>query len=185
MKQPWVYMSSPSRSPLPPPSPPAPSRSCGKSYLTSFGSNIWRRETAEWLNEDQAIDLTPTIVLLNKNITSYRSCISSVMQTDIFESQCYLNKIITCTYRIMQRHIFILKNRWKLIFGRISCLSLKSSHLKLFTKYNELLNSQLFLLDWRPVYEWKKIMRILSSVSKSTYMHVCSVISNSLQYHGL
>ena len=27
MKCPWVYMSSPSRSPLPPPSPPAPSRS--------------------------------------------------------------------------------------------------------------------------------------------------------------
>ena len=27
MKRPWVYMSSPSRSPLPPPSPPAPSRS--------------------------------------------------------------------------------------------------------------------------------------------------------------
>ena len=27
MKQPWVYMCSPSRSPLPPPSPPAPSRS--------------------------------------------------------------------------------------------------------------------------------------------------------------
>ena len=26
MKQPWVYMCSPSRSPLPPPSPPAPSR---------------------------------------------------------------------------------------------------------------------------------------------------------------
>ena len=27
MKQPWVYMCSPSRSPLPPPPPPAPSRS--------------------------------------------------------------------------------------------------------------------------------------------------------------
>ena len=27
MKQPWVYMCSPSRSPLPPPSPPTPSRS--------------------------------------------------------------------------------------------------------------------------------------------------------------
>ena len=27
MKRPWVHMSSPSRSPLPPPSPPAPSRS--------------------------------------------------------------------------------------------------------------------------------------------------------------
>ena len=26
MKQPWVYMCSPSQSPLPPPSPPAPSR---------------------------------------------------------------------------------------------------------------------------------------------------------------
>ena len=45
MKQPWVYMCSPSRSLLPPPSPPAPSRSsqCTRSERLSHASNLgWR-----------------------------------------------------------------------------------------------------------------------------------------------
>ena len=42
MKQPWVYMCSPSRSPLPPPSPPDPSRSsqCTRSERLSHASNL-------------------------------------------------------------------------------------------------------------------------------------------------
>ena len=42
MKQPWVYMCSPSWSPLPPPSPPAPSRSsqCTRSERLSHASNV-------------------------------------------------------------------------------------------------------------------------------------------------
>ena len=42
MKQPWVYMCSPSRSSLPPPSPPAPSRSsqCTRSERLSHASNL-------------------------------------------------------------------------------------------------------------------------------------------------
>ena len=42
MKQPWVYMCSPSRSPLPPPSPPAPSRfsQCTRSDRLSHASNL-------------------------------------------------------------------------------------------------------------------------------------------------
>ena len=42
MKQPWVYMCSPSRSPLPPPSPPDPSRSsqCTRSEYLSHASNL-------------------------------------------------------------------------------------------------------------------------------------------------
>ena len=42
MKQPWVYMCSPSRPPFPPPSPPAPSRSsqCTRSELLSHASNL-------------------------------------------------------------------------------------------------------------------------------------------------
>ena len=42
MKQPWVYMCSPSRSPRPPPSPPAPSRSsqCTRSKRLSHASNL-------------------------------------------------------------------------------------------------------------------------------------------------
>ena len=42
MKQPWVYMCSPSRSPLPPPSPPDPSRSsqCTRSEGLSHASNL-------------------------------------------------------------------------------------------------------------------------------------------------
>ena len=42
MKQPWVYMCSPSRSPLPPPTPPAPSRSsqCTRSERLSHASNL-------------------------------------------------------------------------------------------------------------------------------------------------
>ena len=42
MKQPWVYMCSPSQSPLPPPSPPAPSRSsqCTRSERLSHASNL-------------------------------------------------------------------------------------------------------------------------------------------------
>ena len=42
MKRPWVYMSSPPRSPLPPPSPPAPSRSSQstRSERLSHASNL-------------------------------------------------------------------------------------------------------------------------------------------------
>ena len=42
MKQPWVYMCSPSQSPLPPPSPPTPSRSsqCTRSKRLSHASNL-------------------------------------------------------------------------------------------------------------------------------------------------
>ena len=42
MKQPWVYMCSPSRSPLSPPSPPAPSRfsQCTRSEHLSHASNL-------------------------------------------------------------------------------------------------------------------------------------------------
>ena len=42
IKQPWVYMCSPSRSPLPPPSPPEPSRSsqCTRSKRLSHASNL-------------------------------------------------------------------------------------------------------------------------------------------------
>ena len=42
MKQPWVYMCSPSRSPFPPPSLPAPSRSsqCTRSKRLSHASNL-------------------------------------------------------------------------------------------------------------------------------------------------
>ena len=42
MKQPWVYMCSPSRSPFPPPSPPAPSRfsQCPRSERLSHASNL-------------------------------------------------------------------------------------------------------------------------------------------------
>ena len=42
MKQPWVYMCSPSWSPLPPPSPPAPSRSsqCTRSERLSHASPL-------------------------------------------------------------------------------------------------------------------------------------------------
>ena len=46
MKQPWVYMCSPSRSPLPPPSLPDPSRSsqCTRSKCLPPASNLgWRR----------------------------------------------------------------------------------------------------------------------------------------------
>ena len=38
MKQPWVYMCSPSRSPLPPPSPPDPSRSTAHFCFRFFTS---------------------------------------------------------------------------------------------------------------------------------------------------
>ena len=42
MKQPWVYMCSPSQSPLPPPSPPVPSRfsQCTRSECLSHASNL-------------------------------------------------------------------------------------------------------------------------------------------------
>ena len=42
MKQPWVYMCSLSRSPLPPPSPPTPSRfsQCNRSERLSHASNL-------------------------------------------------------------------------------------------------------------------------------------------------
>ena len=42
MKQPWVYMCSPSQTPLPPPSPPVPSRfsQCTRSERLSHASNL-------------------------------------------------------------------------------------------------------------------------------------------------
>ena len=42
MKQPWVYMCSPSQSPFPPPSPPVPSRfsQCTRSQRLSHASNL-------------------------------------------------------------------------------------------------------------------------------------------------
>ena len=42
MKQPWVYMCSPSQCPLPPPSPPVPSRfsQCTRSERLSHASNL-------------------------------------------------------------------------------------------------------------------------------------------------
>ena len=42
MKQPWVYMCSPSQSPLPPPSPPVPCRfsQCTRSERLSHASNL-------------------------------------------------------------------------------------------------------------------------------------------------
>ena len=42
MKQPWVYMCSPSQSPFPPPSPPVPSRfsQCTRSERLSHASNL-------------------------------------------------------------------------------------------------------------------------------------------------
>ena len=42
MKQPWIYMCSPSRSPLPPPFPPAPPRfsHCTRSERLSHASNL-------------------------------------------------------------------------------------------------------------------------------------------------
>ena len=42
MKQPWVYMCFPSQSPLPPPSPPVPSRfsQCTRSERLSHASNL-------------------------------------------------------------------------------------------------------------------------------------------------
>ena len=52
MKQPWVYMCSPSRSPPPPPSPPAPSRSsqCTRSEHLSHASNLgWWSEFRIWI----------------------------------------------------------------------------------------------------------------------------------------
>ena len=49
LKQPWVYMCSPSRSPLPPPSTPAPSRSCFRMLGSYFGPPVY---TLNFLNGD-------------------------------------------------------------------------------------------------------------------------------------
>ena len=66
MKQPWVYMCSPSRSPLPPPSPPAPSRSsqCTRSERLSHAFMIKTLQKAgiegTYLNIIKAIYDKPT-----------------------------------------------------------------------------------------------------------------------------
>ena len=51
MKRPWVYMCSPSRSPLPPPSPPAPSRSsqCTRSEHLSRASSLGWWSVSPWI----------------------------------------------------------------------------------------------------------------------------------------
>ena len=54
MKQPWVYMCSPSQSPHPPPSPPAPSRSsqCTRSKRLSHASRVLMPITIEKLSRN-------------------------------------------------------------------------------------------------------------------------------------
>ena len=65
MKQPWVYMCSPSRSPLPPPSPPAPSRSsqCTRSESLSHASNLRVPWIAKRSNQSILKEINPEFSL--------------------------------------------------------------------------------------------------------------------------
>ena len=63
MKQPWVYMCSPSRSPLPPPSPPAPPRfsQCTRSESLSHASNLgWWSVSSEIIYMFRCCSLEPS-----------------------------------------------------------------------------------------------------------------------------
>ena len=70
MKQPWVYMCSPSRSPLQPPSPPAPSRSsqCTRSERLSHTSNLL---SSFWLGCYYETQLHELLYILEVNPLSF------------------------------------------------------------------------------------------------------------------
>ena len=66
MKRPWVHMSSPSRSPLPPPSPPAPSDCCcffnwlllcPKDPVSAYPRRSWRESRKAWF--ELAVPVSP------------------------------------------------------------------------------------------------------------------------------
>ena len=70
MKQPWVYMCSPSWSPVPPPSPPDPSRSsqCTRSerlsHASNLGSSLTVAKVLEFQLQHQSYQWTPRTDLL-------------------------------------------------------------------------------------------------------------------------
>ena len=70
MKQPWVYMCSPSRSPLPPPSLPDPSRSsqCTRSeLLASFNlEHFYSVSLSSVTLHFEIIQLPPPLVFFNR-----------------------------------------------------------------------------------------------------------------------
>ena len=75
MNQPWIYMYSPSRSPLPPPSPPDPSGSsqCTRSEHLSYASNLG------WLNKELNISCNSLSIILkvkNRMVYGYRMALS-------------------------------------------------------------------------------------------------------------
>ena len=75
MKQPWVYMCSPSQSPLPPPSPPAPPRfsQCTRSerlsHLCPFLNSILFFFAVDWYAFLYILDINPLSNIQFANIS--------------------------------------------------------------------------------------------------------------------
>ena len=120
MKRPWVYMSSPSRSPLPPPSPPAPSRSSQstRSEHLSHASNLgW------WSVPPSIIDMIrccsletshPRLLPQSLKDSSINLCLFFCSAYRVMIN-IFLNSIYMCKIHIlnMNNHMNTAKNQGK------------------------------------------------------------------------
>ena len=102
MKQPWVYMCSPSRSPLPPPSPPAPLRfsQCTRSERLSHASNLgWWSVSPQILYMFQCCSLeTSHLLLLPQSLKdcSINLCLFFFCSAYRVIIKIFLNSIYMC-----------------------------------------------------------------------------------------
>ena len=114
MNQPWIYMYSPSRSPLPPPSPPDPSGSaqCTRPEHLSHASNLgW------W-------SVSPLIVYLFQ-FYSLRTSHPRLLPLSPKVCSVYLCLFFCFTYRVIIA-LFIIDRTWKhpIVFWNDFCYSL-------------------------------------------------------------
>ena len=106
MNQPWIYMYSPSRSPLPPPAPPNPSGSsqCTRSEHLSHASNLgWRSVSLQIIYMFRCCSLEtshPHLIPQSPKLCSVHLCLFSCLAYRVIIT-IFLNSIYMCQYTVM------------------------------------------------------------------------------------
>ena len=106
MKQPWIYMCSPSRSPLPPPSPPNPSRSsqCTRFKHLSHASNLgWWSVSSQIIYMFRCCSLEtshPHLLPQSPKVCSIHLCLFFYFAYRVIIN-IFLNSIYMCQYTVM------------------------------------------------------------------------------------
>ena len=119
MNQPWIYMCSPSRSTLPPPSPPAPSRSsqCTRSERLSHASNLGPQPLFHDL-------IGPLNINTRGGLTDQPNCKLSKQKSD---SETFIQKKnLQCEKQMKMESLWFILVRGK---GRGSFLCWEAPHL--------------------------------------------------------